>query len=77
MTTWYGFARAILEGLRIDKRVVPVATNEYPRPAMRPANSGLDSGKLERDLGIVLPDWRHALKLCVGDFRAGRQSEGK
>jgi len=72
-TTWHGFARAILEELRIDKPVAPIRTDQFPRPAKRPPNGSLDSGKLERDLGIVLPDWRKALKLCVADLLAGRE----
>jgi dTDP-4-dehydrorhamnose reductase len=70
-TTWYGFAQAILEELRIDKPVVPVRTDQFPRPAKRPPNGTMDSGKLERDLGIVLPHWRQALELCVADFLEG------
>ena len=72
-TTWHGFAQAILEELRIDKPVVPLRTDQFPRPAKRPPNGTLDSGKLERDLGIVLPDWRQALELCVADFLEARE----
>nr|AEQ20475.1 dTDP-4-dehydrorhamnose reductase [uncultured bacterium CSL142] len=72
-TTWHGFAQAILEELRIDKPVVPIRTDQFSRPAKRPPNAILDSGKLERDFGILLPDWRQSLGLCVADFLAGRQ----
>jgi dTDP-4-dehydrorhamnose reductase len=71
-TTWYGFGKAILEALHIDKPVVPVTTDQFPRPAKRPPNGSLDCGKLERDLGVVLPDWRHALELCIADLLEGR-----
>ena len=41
--------------------VVPVPGERCPRPARRPADSRLDGGRLEREYGIVLPDWKRAL----------------
>lgn len=63
-TSWYGFARAILEG-RPDmraERVVPISSAEYPAPAPRPAYSVLSNEKLFRDFGLALPDWRTGLE---------------
>jgi len=72
-TTWHGFAQAILEQFadEIERAPVlePISTPAYPLPAVRPANSLLDCGKLERSSGIALPDWRHALALCARDGR--------
>jgi dTDP-4-dehydrorhamnose reductase len=56
-TTWHGFAEAVREALlRLHKpvtakRVVPVTTAEYPRPAARPPYSVLDTRKIEAALG--------------------------
>lgn len=73
-TTWHGFATAIVEEyLQMQQRkgwpvlkVTPAAiqaitTQEYPTPAVRPANSCLDCGKLARDFSVRLPEWRDAL----------------
>ena len=66
-TTWHGFAQAIFaEALAaglIDRppRLTPVPTSQYPTSAARPTNSRLDTGKIERDFGIALPDWRQGL----------------
>lgn len=66
-TTWHGFAEAIVDrahalGLIANRpQVTPIATAEFPTPAARPAYSVLDCGKLQRDFGIRLPDWREAL----------------
>lgn len=67
-TSWYGFARTILEssGLSCDLR--PIASSEFPAPARRPAYSALDNGKLWRDLGLALPDWRVSLRHCFADL---------
>jgi len=65
VTSWYGFARAVLEVAGHDpERVRPVSTSELdpPRPAPRPANSALDNAAL-RLLGMAaLPEWRDGLE---------------
>ncbi len=66
-TSWHGFAEAILE-IAMGKQapsIVPIATSEYPTPAKRPMNSRLDHRKLTKTFGLYLPDWRHALRLCM------------
>jgi dTDP-4-dehydrorhamnose reductase len=69
VTSWYGFARAVLEAAGADpERVEPITTAELdpPRPAPRPANSALDNAAL-RLLGMpLLPDWRDGLARLVG-----------
>lgn len=67
-TSWRGYAQAIMDLLGIERTVVPIRTADYPLPARRPANSVLDTGKLERELGIALPDWRSVLERFVADF---------
>ncbi|MBI3115483.1 MAG: dTDP-4-dehydrorhamnose reductase [Candidatus Kerfeldbacteria bacterium] len=54
--TWYEFARTIfrLAGRRVD--VQPCTTDEFPRPAKRPANAVLQTTKLP-----PLRPWRDAL----------------
>ncbi|TNC20826.1 dTDP-4-dehydrorhamnose reductase [Amycolatopsis alkalitolerans] len=61
-TTWFGFARAIFEELGADPaRVSPCTTEEFPRPAPRPAYSVL-SNKSWADSGLTpLRPWREAL----------------
>jgi dTDP-4-dehydrorhamnose reductase len=48
----------------LTRRVIPIATAEYPTPARRPAYSVLSNSKLNRVFGIQLPDWREQLKLA-------------
>lgn len=65
-TTWCGYARYVLERaeqMGIELKVKPQAvsaltTDAYPTPARRPANSRLDTQKLEKAFGLQLPDWR-------------------
>ena len=67
-TTWYGFAQAILSGREGMAKVLPIPTSGYPTPARRSPNSVLDNGKLERQFGFALPDWRVGLQLCLEEL---------
>jgi dTDP-4-dehydrorhamnose reductase len=60
--SWCGFARAIFEEAGAKVRVRAITTEELGRPAPRPRYSVLDCGKLARDTGVRLPEWREALK---------------
>lgn len=66
-TSWHGYAEAIFAGaverslIARAPRVEAIASSDYPTPAARPAWSVLDSGKLQRDVGVRLPDWRVGL----------------
>jgi dTDP-4-dehydrorhamnose reductase len=67
-TTWYDFAREILQGRQDASKVVPITTAEYPSPARRPRNCVLENGKLRQAFGIELPDWKTGLRLCLEDL---------
>lgn len=56
--TWYELACEVLRSAGVEAEVVPITTAEYPTPARRPANSVLDTSRLEQVYGISLPDWR-------------------
>lgn len=45
--------------------VAAIPTAEYPTPATRPLNSRLDMTRLERALGVTMPDWQAQLALTV------------
>lgn len=71
--SWFGFADAILSraGTSRKPRLLPITTPEYPVPAARPPNSRLDCRCLERDMGIMLPDWQAMLELCLAESSSG------
>jgi dTDP-4-dehydrorhamnose reductase len=61
-TTWFGFARAIFEELGADpSRVHPCTTEDFPRPAARPAYSLLSNASWVAAGLTPLPHWRAAL----------------
>jgi dTDP-4-dehydrorhamnose reductase len=46
----------------IARRIVPIATHEFPTPARRPAYSVLGNRKLNDTFGVRLPDWETQLR---------------
>lgn len=56
--SWYQFAVEIMRATGSSAEVRPCTTEEFPRPAQRPAYSVLRS---ERPETPVLPDWRDGL----------------
>ena len=66
--TWWDFTNEIKkQGIECgwitnrDCSVNPCATEEYPTPAKRPAYSVLSKDKIQKALGINLPDWKESL----------------
>lgn len=54
-TTWFGFANEIFKIAGIKVKTIPVKTEEFPRPAKRPAYSVMNNEK-------ICPDWKNSLK---------------
>jgi len=77
VASWYDFAVAIAEegyaaGLfTLPVTVSPLATAEYPTPALRPAYSVLDSRRLRAALGLVAVHWRAALRPVIAEIGRG------
>ena len=56
--SWYEFALEIFRQANVEITVLSCTTEEFPRPAPRPAYSVLGT---ERPYPIVLPDWQEGL----------------
>jgi dTDP-4-dehydrorhamnose reductase len=63
----HGFANSIVQGLKARgvrlaaERITPIATHQYPTRASRPHNSRLDTTRLRKLFGTMLPHWETAL----------------
>jgi len=72
-TSWFGFAKAILEraskgfGIALP-RLVPITTAEYPTLARRPLNSVLSCEKLKASFGISMPNWEDSLNEVLNAY---------
>ncbi len=63
--SWYDFAKAIMEFAKIDCKINPIETKDYPTSAKRPKYSVLDKTKIKKDFNIEIPHWRESLKKCL------------
>lgn len=74
VTTWCGFAKAILAAADADpERVKPIRTSDRDDPAPRPAYSVLDNMALRLSGLPALPDWQDALARLVPALRAQQE----
>ncbi len=80
-TSWCNFAKAIFDGadvrglIQAQPKVTPITTADYPTPAVRPAYSVLDCGKLQADFGIELPSWQEGLERTLDTVASLRRAE--
>jgi dTDP-4-dehydrorhamnose reductase len=65
--SWYEFAVEIFRQTGSSTRVLSCTTEEFPRPAKRPAYSVLGT---EIDYPVVLPDWREGLASYLSERAA-------
>lgn len=75
-TTWHGYARHVIEFARArgvaikvaPDAIRPVPTSAFPTPAKRPANSRLDTRKLQQAFGLVLPPWQSGVERMLNEI---------
>ena len=73
-TSWYGFATAIVSGLKARginlaaDEILPIEAKEYPTKAIRPSNSRLDLSRLKNQFGVMPPTWSDALSVELDEF---------
>jgi dTDP-4-dehydrorhamnose reductase len=73
--SWADFAEAIFAEAekrgRKPVRVKRITTADYTTPAKRPANSRLDTAKIETALGVRPRPWKEALEDCIAELLRG------
>jgi dTDP-4-dehydrorhamnose reductase len=63
--SWYDFAKEIMKMSKIDCKIEPIETFEYPTPAQRPHYSLLNKAKIKKEFGINIPYWKDGLDDCL------------
>jgi len=77
-TSWHGYANFILEQAALLGVVLKtysaraITTGEYSLPAARPANSRLNTTKLQTTFDLRLPDWRHHVRRILIELLGNR-----
>lgn len=75
-TSWHGYARFVIaEAAALGvvfkagvEQVLAIGACDYPVPAKRPANSQLNTEKLQNTFGLVLPQWEFHVKRMLHEL---------
>jgi len=60
-TSWYDFSKEIFKLAKVDCKVNPITTEQYPTPARRPRNTLMDKDKIRSVFGTKQPFWKTSL----------------
>jgi dTDP-4-dehydrorhamnose reductase len=63
--SWYEFAKEIFKIEKIDCKVNPIATEQYPTPAQRPKNTLMATDVISYKFHIVRYYWQYSLEKCI------------
>ncbi|NGZ76053.1 dTDP-4-dehydrorhamnose reductase [Saccharibacillus alkalitolerans] len=67
--SWHEFAQAIFETAGLQVNVLPVTTEQFPRPAKRPAYSVMDHTAIRANDLEDLPHWRDGLERFLAQVK--------
>lgn len=63
--SWYDFAKEIMRMAKLDCKINPIETFQYPTPAKRPHFSLLNKSKIKSTFNIKIPYWKDSLDECL------------
>jgi len=66
--SWYSFAKKIFELGRINCKLNPITTKQFPRPALRPKNSVMKKNKI-MSIGISLHNYDKSIRECLSALK--------
>ena len=63
--SWYDFAKEIMKMAKLNCKVNPIETYQYPTPAKRPHFSLLNKSKIKSKFNLEIPYWKDGLDDCL------------
>lgn len=80
--TRYAYAQEIFrsaknEGFKTPQSVVPIGSDEFPLPAVRPENSSLSSNKFESVFDVPPSDWVAGIQETLQQLKKGEIDHGQ
>jgi len=63
--SWYDFAKEIMKMAKLNCKINPIETYQYPTPAKRPHYSLLNKNKIKSTFNIEIPYWKDGLDDCL------------
>lgn len=68
--SWFDFAYEVMRQAKLNCKVNPILTHEYPTAAKRPAFSVLNKTKIKQTFGIQIPYWTESLEKTIKELTA-------
>ncbi len=65
VTSWYDFTLEIFRINKVECKVNPILSKQYPTPAQRPSFSVLDKSKIKKTFQLEIPHWKDSLADCL------------
>ncbi|WP_323592921.1 dTDP-4-dehydrorhamnose reductase [Aliarcobacter butzleri] len=65
VVSWYDFAKEIMKMAKIDCKINPIESFQYPTPAVRPHFSVLNKSKIKAMFNVEIPYWKDGLDDCL------------
>ncbi len=63
--SWYDFAKEIMKMAKLNCKINPIETYQYPTPAKRPHFSVLNKSKIKKEFNLEIPYWKDGLDDCL------------
>jgi len=63
--SWYDFSKEIMRMAKIECKINPIETKDYPTPAKRPHYSLLNKSKIKKEFNLTIPYWKDSLDECI------------
>jgi dTDP-4-dehydrorhamnose reductase len=63
--SWYDFAKEIMRMAKLDCKINPIESKEYPTPAKRPHYGLLNKAKIKKEFNLEIPYWKDGLDDCL------------
>ena len=63
--SWYDFTKSIHRIAKIDCKVLPIESKDFPTPTKRPNYSVLNKNKIKSCYNIEIPHWESSLEKCL------------
>ncbi|NOU16027.1 MAG: dTDP-4-dehydrorhamnose reductase [Bacteroidales bacterium] len=63
--SWYDFAFEIVNLTKLECKIIPIETKDYPLPAKRPHYSVFNKEKIRNQYGLEIPHWSKSLSNCI------------
>ena len=67
--SWYEFAKEIFKLAKIECKVNPINTRQYPTPAKRPKYSMLNTFKVDNKEVVKMCNWKSSLLGCINNIK--------